>query len=1077
MVQLLQKCKFLGNKFSLAITILFSFLFLFQDNAIGQCTYSIALYDTYGDGWNGGNVTVYVAGTPVLSNVTLGSGYGPAYYNFTVSSGQTISVSYSAGSWSSENYYRVYDGASGGGTQLYASTMYSTPPSSQSITNGCSSGGGGGGGGCTYSIGLFDTYGDGWNGGNVTVFVDGVAVLTNVTLSSGYGPVYYNFSVTGGQSISVTYTAGSWSSENYFRVYDNVSGSGSQLYATTMYSTPPSNQSVTNTCAPPVSSWQSQFISMNTGSANWCEGETRTVSITVTNVGTQTWTNSSPDINIGVKWNAEADYFVRVDANGLAPGATQTYYLTVTAPAAGTNNLTFDVVNEMNCWFGNNNGSCGPGNTIYTSPSIIVNPLPSTPNPVTASPTAICLPDNSDLSAVSTSSGTVAGFTDYYAPGNWTVSHSPVTDIGSVNTSGAPNSISVTSSDGGNYGAHSVFFSIVVPASGNVSFNWNYTTTDVDGAAFDLPQYAIDGTIIGNVSGFNPNGANSQSGTATISLTAGQTFSFVMTAMDDILGAATTIFSNFIAPAPAGANIVWYTVPTGGTSIGTSASGANFPVSPSTTTTYYAEAQSLAGCISTPRIPVTVTVNTPSTAPTSVLGAGTFCVGNTITLTQSGGSLVGASDYQWYTGSCGGTLVGTGPSITVSPSGPTTYYVGTSANGACPPSPCVNGTVTIPSPGTNLGLNNESATCMVADNNWVHFYHSSGRLLASVHSGGQNLGNVTVTSFVDGSSVLVPSCDYPSDMSYATNVMQRHWVITPTIQPSSPVLVKLPFYDSEYNNLMGSANSNLNGTDDVFMVSDIMLTKYAGPLNVNSNALDNCPGTGGSGGNTLHSQAANGSTSSYSSVTGAYYTDFSIPGFSEFWLNGLINLNPLPITLVSLSTDCNETENVLIKWVTQSESNSSHFLIESSIDGLNWEVVGSVNAAGNSSSELSYQLEDPNNRGTQTMYYRLIQFDVNGESKLYGPVTAQCQMNDLGFDVFPNPASAEVTISIFGLSDNENSQISFCDVNGKEIKKILCGDGSNQMLLVDISDIATGCYIVRLIVDGENTKNIRWIKQ
>jgi len=45
----------------------------------------------------------------------------------------------------------------------------------------------------------------------------------------------------------------------------------------------------------------------------------------------------------------------------------------------------------------------------------------------------------------------------------------------------------------------------------------------------------------------------------------------------------------------AGNNINWYTVSSGGTSIGSSSSGANFPVSPTTTTTYYAESQTLVG--------------------------------------------------------------------------------------------------------------------------------------------------------------------------------------------------------------------------------------------------------------------------------------------------------------------------------------------------------------------------------------------------------------------------------------------------------------------------------------------------
>jgi hypothetical protein len=117
--------------------------------------------------------------------------------------------------------------------------------------------------------------------------------------------------------------------------------------------------------------YHAKFISMNTGSADWCAGETRTVTVTVKNIGTTTWTNSGSDVNIGVKWNEWLDYDVRTDANDLAPGATQTYSLTVTATSAsGTNNLTFDIVKEGDCWFGNNNGSCGPGNSIFISPTM-----------------------------------------------------------------------------------------------------------------------------------------------------------------------------------------------------------------------------------------------------------------------------------------------------------------------------------------------------------------------------------------------------------------------------------------------------------------------------------------------------------------------------------------------------------------------------------------------------------------------------------------------------------------------------------------------------------------------------------
>jgi hypothetical protein len=57
----------------------------------------------------------------------------------------------------------------------------------------------------------------------------------------------------------------------------------------------------------------------------------------------------------------------------------------------------------------------------------------------------------------------------------------------------------------------------------------------------------------------------------------------------------------------AGNTINWYTVSSGGTSLGSSASGANFSISPSTTTTYYAESDD-GSCPSATRTPVTVAV-------------------------------------------------------------------------------------------------------------------------------------------------------------------------------------------------------------------------------------------------------------------------------------------------------------------------------------------------------------------------------------------------------------------------------------------------------------------------------------
>ncbi len=74
---------------------------------------------------------------------------------------------------------------------------------------------------------------------------------------------------------------------------------------------------------------------------------------------------------------------------------------------------------------------------------------------------------------------------------------------------------------------------------------------------------------------------------------------------------------------------------------------------------------------------ITITYETVS-APTSITGTTSICSGSSTTLTAAGGSADAGSTAitnQWFTGSCGGTLVGTGNSITVTPTTSTTYYV------------------------------------------------------------------------------------------------------------------------------------------------------------------------------------------------------------------------------------------------------------------------------------------------------------------------------------------------------------------------------------------------------------------
>jgi len=77
------------------------------------CQYSIALFDTWGDGWSGCSLDVLVNDTVVLDNITLTAGSGPVYFYFDVFSGDQITTDFNPGPFYTEPYYYIYDGDGG----------------------------------------------------------------------------------------------------------------------------------------------------------------------------------------------------------------------------------------------------------------------------------------------------------------------------------------------------------------------------------------------------------------------------------------------------------------------------------------------------------------------------------------------------------------------------------------------------------------------------------------------------------------------------------------------------------------------------------------------------------------------------------------------------------------------------------------------------------------------------------------------------------------------------------------------------------------------------------------------------
>ncbi|MFN5984081.1 MAG: T9SS type A sorting domain-containing protein [Fluviicola sp.] len=515
----------------------------------------------------------------------------------------------------------------------------------------------------------------------------------------------------------------------------------------------------------------------------------------------------------------------------------------------------------------------------------------------------------------------------------------------------------------------------------------------------------------------------------------------------------------------------WYTAPTGGTAIGT---GSPFnPVgvagsglantNTAGTTNYYAACSNAPSC----RTLTPFVINPGSTPPTSIGGTGTICQGQTVTLSVVGGTLAPGASWQWYTGSCGGTLVGTGNTISVSPTTTTTYFVRASAGTTCPASVCTSGTLTLPPAGTNLGNNTESATCLVNQAGIIYFYHSSGRLICSINSNGQNLGNVTATVYT-GTPVDVPACNVAG---YMATAMGRSWVITPQFQPAAGVDVYLHFDQTEYTALQTQANANISPYDDLTGIGDLKLSKYPGPLNVDNNALNNCIASGGNGNTTLHNQAASGNTTTFlPAFSGtSRYSRHTIPSFSEFWLHGASTFSALPVELVSFSAACSDENELEFYWSTQSENNCVAYQIEYINENeTDWKTLGTVDCEGNLSQLTEYSFKTNDLKSFEKRYYRLKQIDINGYATVYNPIAFVCSSNEWNVISYPNPASTLMNFVITNGSEQE-ATLSVKDNSGKLIYSIVLNLKKGQTISpLDVENYANGIYFVE--IEKENNQ-------
>lgn len=227
-------------------------------------------------------------------------------------------------------------------------------------------------------------------------------------------------------------------------------------------------------------------------------------------------------------------------------------------------------------------------------------------------------------------------------------------------------------------------------------------------------------------------------------------------------------------------------------------------------------------------------------------------------------------------------------------------------------------------------------------------------------------------------------------------------------------------------------------------------------------------GKGGAS-STYSATGTMGQTSGVGSVT--------VSGLNEFSPYVLaLKENFLPVELLNFNASCGD-DNILISWVTASETNNDYFSVERSINTIEWEPIAKVNGSGTTNSYTSYTATDNEPYFNRTSYYRLKQVDYDGQSNYSDVASANCSVPENNIDL--NIADSDDGINIFISNGKSDYHISVYDISGKLLcNKIIINTSSQQtqQLILGKELFSPGLYILYVHAGDQSVMRKFFIK-
>ncbi len=173
----------------------------------------------------------------------------------------------------------------------------------------------------------------------------------------------------------------------------------------------------------------------------------------------------------------------------------------------------------------------------------------------------------------------------------------------------------------------------------------------------------------------------------------------------------------------------------------------------------------------------------------------------------------------------------------------------------------------------------------------------------------------------------------------------------------------------------------------------------------------------------------------------------------------------LPVELIAFSGIARSNQ-IQLFWQTGMEKSSAHFEVLRSPDGLNWQSLGEVRAAGNSSVTQKYNFTTEVTFNQP--YYLLKIVDQDGSYKYSKIIAVKTEReNDSGTQTYPNPVTKGGKLHIMTATDAaQRIQIEIIDLLGVSWGKYQVAN--NQPTITIDAPTVVGTYLL-FIFDGKTT--------